>query len=53
MRYKKKCLEDQVAIIHVNFFSFSDTLSPIAKKKEKTSFLHLRNMHNYISMHIR
>ena len=51
MRYKTKCLEDQVAIIHVISFSFSDTLSPI-EKKEKTSFLHLRNIHNYNSMHI-
>ena len=32
MRYKTKYLEDQVAIIHVNIFSFSDTLSPIKKK---------------------
>ena len=52
MTYKTKCWEDQVAIIHVNFFSFSDTLSPIEKKK-KTSFLHQRNIHNYNSMHIR
>ena len=33
MRYKTKCLKDQVAIIHANFFfSFSDTSSPIKKK---------------------
>ena len=47
MRYKTKCLEDQVAIIDVIFLSF------IEKKTEKTSFLHLRNIHSYNSMHIR
>ena len=50
MRYKTKCLDDQMEIIHVIFLSFIDTLSPIEKN---TSFLHQRLIHNYNSMHIR
>ena len=44
-------LEDQVAIIHVIFFSFSDTSSPIEKKEN--IILHQRDIHNYNFMHTR